>query len=459
MEQRTDIVIIGSGLTGLTTAFYLRKAGFKVLVLEKNDRPGGVMQTYKKDGFTYEAGPNTGVVSSTELVELFDDLKLDFEVPEQASKVRWIWKKGRWEALPSGLVSAIGTPLFRFGDKFRILGEPFRKKGRNPDETLAQLVRRRMGKSFLNYAIDPFISGVYAGDPETLVTRYAMPKLYALEQNYGSFIRGSIVKSRQVKTALEKRVNKSVFSVEGGFSTLLAALLRGVGEESVLCTVSQLSIQPADSGFQVSFVHGTENHVVHAAKVISTIHSSGLSALFPFIPKTHIEKLENLRYARVVQVAVGYKQWSGIPLQAFGGLVPTCEKEQVLGILFPSALFKGRAPEGGALLSVFMGGIKRPELYALSNDKLRAIAAEAVQRMMQCNTAPDLLEVFRYERAIPQYEQSTGERLRAIDDIQKAFPGLMLAGNIRDGIGMSDRAKQGRQLADKLINSFKSAAQ
>lgn len=458
MDRHTDIVIIGSGLTGLTMAYYLRKAGLKVLVLEKSDKPGGVMQTYVRDGFTYEAGPNTGVVSSTELVELFDDLKLCFEVPDHASKVRWIWKNGRWEALPSGLFAAVGTPLFRLGDKFRILSEPFRKKGRQPDETLAQLVRRRMGKSFLDYAIDPFISGIYAGDPETLVTRYAMPKLYALEQNYGSFIRGSIAKSRQVKTALEKRVNKSVFSVEGGFSTLLKALHEGVGEESVLCTVSDLQVQPEDTGFLISFQQAGVSHRVHAPKVVSTIHSRGLSVIFPFISNTQIEKIENLRYARVVQVAVGYKQWSGIPLHAFGGLVPTREKEQILGILFPSALFKGRSPEGGALLSVFMGGMKRPELFEKSDDELRAIAIEAVQRMMQCPTAPDLLEVFRYERAIPQYEQSSGERLQAIQEIQDNYPGLVLAGNIRDGIGMSDRVKQARQLADRLIDSSKSTA-
>jgi oxygen-dependent protoporphyrinogen oxidase len=196
--EKTEVVIVGAGLTGLTLAFYLKKAGIKFKIAEKLPRTGGVIQTINENGFVYETGPNTGVVSHPELAELFEDLadKCTLEIADPNAKRRLIWKNRMWHAIPSGLLSAINTPLFTWYDKFRILGEPFREKGTNPNETLAELVRRRLGQSFLDYAVDPFISGVYAGDPNKLITRYALPKLWKLEQDYGSFIGGSIKKSK-----------------------------------------------------------------------------------------------------------------------------------------------------------------------------------------------------------------------------------------------------------------------
>ena len=194
-----------------------------------------MIQTHREEGFTFESGPNTGVLSNKEIALLFDDLgeHCTLETGQGKSKKRYILKNGRWEPLPSGLISAVSTPLFTLKDKFRILGEPFRKPGNNPDESVADMVIRRMGKSFLDYAVDPFISGIYAGNPSRLVTRYALPKLYALEQNYGSFIRGSIKKSRVPKSDEEKKATREVFSVRGGMGSLIAALEKEIGKDRI----------------------------------------------------------------------------------------------------------------------------------------------------------------------------------------------------------------------------------
>ena len=177
---------------------YLKKAGINFLIIDKSAKTGGVIQTIREKGFVYETGPNTGVVSCPEMTELFEELagKCELEVADPRAKRRLIWKNQAWHALPSGLMLPIGTPLFTWGDKFRILGEPFRAKGTDPNETLAELVKRRMGKSYLDYAIDPFISGIYAGDPTKLVTKYAMPKLYNLEQGIRKFHQRSHEKSQ-----------------------------------------------------------------------------------------------------------------------------------------------------------------------------------------------------------------------------------------------------------------------
>src|SRR6056297_2355766 len=153
MPENLNTVILGAGLTGLVLAHKLHQKGKNVVILEKSDSPGGVINTESSNGFVYEQGPNTGVVKYGEVVELFEELSgyCQLEIPDDAVKKRYIWKKDRWHQLPGGLIGGIKTPLFSWKDKFRILGEPFRKPGTDPEETLDKLVKRRMGESFLNY--------------------------------------------------------------------------------------------------------------------------------------------------------------------------------------------------------------------------------------------------------------------------------------------------------------------
>ena len=250
-----DTIVIGAGLTGLTTAHTLRKHGKEVVVLEKTNRIGGQIQTHRQDGFTFESGPNTGVVSYPEVAELFKELEKEGCTLEEAhneAKQRWIWKGKKFYALPSNLITAIRTPLFSWTDKFGILLEPFRAKGTNPNEDVASMVVRRLGKSYLNYAVDPFISGVYAGDPHSLVTRYALPKLYNLEQNYGSFIRGGIAKGRERKTERDRLATKKVFSAVGGLQHLVDALAQLVGVQNIVLQANNVVVTPLEGIWQVN---------------------------------------------------------------------------------------------------------------------------------------------------------------------------------------------------------------
>jgi oxygen-dependent protoporphyrinogen oxidase len=452
-NKHADIVIIGGGLTGLSLAYYLKKYGRHPLVLEKSEKPGGVIKTCSEQGFTYESGPNTGVLGNKEIAGLFDELKdlCTLETGNRDSKKRYILKDGRWQALPSGLFSAISTPLFTPGDKFRILGEPFRKPGNDPDESVADMVVRRLGRSYLDYAVDPFISGIYAGDPSRLVTRHALPKLYALEHIYGSFIRGSIKKSREKKSDEEKKATKEVFSVSGGLGNLITALEDKIGSDSIMCGISDLKTEYSHPGFSASLsTPDGKNYIIKTSVVISTVGSYCLPIVFPFLPSEILSPILRLEYARIVQVSLGYKKWDGLPLDAFGGLIPSKEGREILGILFPSAIFKGRAPKDGALLSVFLGGMRNHSVFVKSDNEIINIVLNEIKKTLRVNNDPDLLKVFRYEHAIPQYEKSTGQRLEYIKKAEENYPGLILAGNIRDGIGMADRVKQARNIAEML---------
>jgi oxygen-dependent protoporphyrinogen oxidase len=308
-----------------------------------------------------------------------------------------------------------------------------------------------MGESFLNYAVDPFVSGIYAGDPDKLITRYALPKLYALEQNYGSFILGAVKKKKLPKTELEQRVTRAVFSVRGGLAKLIQALVAAIGSENILYDVSDLKARRTERGFSSVFCNAQEDFQINSGRVISTIGSHHIPEVFSFISGEESLHFKSLRYAAVVQVVAGFKQWSGLQIKSFGGLVPSSEKKDILGVLFPSALFTNRAPKGGALLSFFIGGIKHPELFSKSDDEITDIVCKSLKKMMLCDEVPDLLRIFRYPKAIPQYEKGTGERLNMIQQIEQKYPGLIIAGNIKDGIGMADRVKQSAMIVEKII--------
>ncbi len=453
-----DVVVIGAGLTGLSLAYYLSKAGKNVLVLEQNSRVGGVIRTITDGDFTYETGPSTGVLATAEIVSLLDELKPDCEllVADKSAQKRYIWKKNRWHALPSGLLSAVGTPLFSWYDKFRILGEPFRPKGGYPDESIAELVKRRLGKSFLDYAVDPFLSGVYAGDPATLITRHALPKLYALEVLYGGFIRGTIAKRKEAKqntsSANEPKVTREVFSTNGGLQQIVDTLATRIGDKNIELECKDVEIQHEMNGFKTIFQKENNNHFeILSTHVITTIGGYQLPAILPFVAADLLQSLSDTTYSPVINTAVGYNKWTGIKLDAFGGLVASKENRKVLGVLFPSAIFIRRAPVGGALLSVFWGGMKQKELLELTNEALTNVILDELRITMQVESKPDLLRINRYQYAIAQYDIKSELRFKTIAEIEKKFKGLILAGSIRDGIGMADRVKQAFQISQQIL--------
>ena len=452
MTQKVDVAIIGGGLTGLTLAFYLKKEGKKVVILEQSSRLGGVIQTGQENGFTYEKGPSTGTLSSIELVKLFADLgdSCALETANKESKNRWILYKGKWIALPSNPLDAVKIPLFTWHDKFRILGEPFRKKGNNPDETLSELVKRRLGKSYLDYAVDPFVSGIYAGDPNRLVTRFAMPKLYKLEQNYGSFIKGAIKKRKEPKSPQEKMVTKEVFSVKGGLQNLVHALEMHIGKENYILNCHDIKVNKFNDAYHI---HYNADADIVADNVVATVGAYTLPHIFPFITENEWSTITNLNYAKVVQVTVGFKNWQGMALNAFGGLVPTVENRDILGVLFPSSIFEDRAPKNGALLSVFMGGMKRDDIIKMTDNEIKNIVENEIVSIFKLKDfSPDLLKIFRYEKAIAQYENTSEKRLDTIQQIENQYKGLYLAGSVRDGIGMADRVKQAVHIFNQLNN-------
>jgi len=444
------VAVIGAGITGLSAAYYLRKRGFDVSIFDKNDRPGGVIQTTHEGDFLCEMGPSTGTLSNPEAAELIEEMKdvCEIDIADDAAKYRWILKKGKWHAIPDSLLGGIKTPLFTWSDKIRLLGEPFRKPGKDPNETLGNMVRRRMGESFLRYAVDPFILGIYSGDPDKLVTKYAMPKLYRLEQDYGSFIGGAAKKIKEPRTERDKKATKQIFSIKGGLSKLINALYIKTGTECFNFNVKDLRICLSGSQYKVC---SEDKEPELFDEVISTVGGYALRDIFPFLSSEKLSVIEKMQYSKVILVSVGFKKWTGVNLKAFGGLIPFIENRRVLGGLFLSSFLKDRAPKDGALIATYLGGIRHPEMTDMSDEDIRDIVEKELTSLFGIkNWNPDMLVINRQNHAIPQYGIESQEKIEAINMLEMQWPGLTLAGNIQGGIGMADRIKQGRMVADKL---------
>lgn len=449
-----DVVIIGGGITALTSALHLSMGGMKVAIVEKSDRLGGQIRSFSKDGFTYESGPNTGVLNAIEVVELFKLVEPEClcDVACGAANKRLVLYKGKFHALPSSLWSGVMTPLFSFKDKFRVLLEPFRSRGKDENESVGDFAARRLGRSIVDYAVDPFVSGIYAGDPFKLVTRFALPKLYNLEKEYGSFILGSIKRAPIAKKLRKQGVTKEVFSAVGGLESLTKAIVKKIEDKvGFFCRAEECEVTKIENNnFNVSFVRNHEDVVLSAKRVITTVGAYALGELLPQVKSSVIEKITSLEYAGVTEVAVGYRSFS-VKLDSFGGLIPSKENRKVLGILHPSSCFGGRAPKGGALLSVFVGGTKNRDVLELDDEQIKTLVLDEINSTMGVSEKPDLFEIFRHKKAIPQYYSSTKERYEAVELIEKEFEGLIVGGNLKGGIGLSDRVRQGKEMAVAVL--------
>ena len=452
-QMKYDVVIIGAGLTGLSTAFYLKRKGLNIVVLEKENHTGGSIHSHNENGFVFEEGPNTGVIGNPEIAELFELLNIEPEIANNDAEKRLILKNNTWHPLPSGAVGFLKTPLFSVADKIKIAFEPFRRKGTDPEESIASLASRRIGRSFVDYAVNPFISGIYAGDPKKLVTKYALPKLYNLEQNYGSFIGGSYKKSKETKTDRDRKATRKVFSAKQGFSSLIEKLVEEIGTENIICSAEKVQVIPNGKLYEVTFRQEGNPTIFTTDKVVSTTGAHALPQVLPFIDSADMVNISTLTYAKVIQVAVGVNNEAiDDKYISFGGLIPEKEKQRILGVLFPSFCFANRAPEGYATLAIYMGGIRNPYIFDLNDNEIKNIVKEDLDKLFKIPASSiQFMKIFRHPYAIPQYEKSSGIRFETIEKIEAQYPGLTIAGNLRNGIGIADRVKQAYDIAENIV--------
>lgn len=433
----TDAIIIGSGISALTAAKTLQARGKKCLLLEPGDHVGGAIRTLEQQGYRLELGPNTLQLNDENLEDIlkeFGALENSIEANSQANK-RFLVRNRRIIAAPQQPLHAITSPLLSFPAKLRVLREPFIRKYQGEDENLASFVERRLGREFLDYLINPMVGGVYAGLPEQLSVKHAFPKIYNLEQNHGSLIKGAIAKMRA------KRMSGSTFKTRllswgGGMQDLVNQLAKDltIQTQSPVRNISQRS----DKYWEVSWTHSDRTDTAIAPDLIITTPTHAWKKI-PFLSDLALaQKLsEQIEYPPVTVVALGFRREQvKHPLDGFGVLIPQCERYDILGTLFSSTLFPGRAPGGHVLLTTFIGGARQPE-------NTRTGKATAIDRtrkelavLLGIEGQPDYSYHYTWQNAIPQYKTGYGDHLHAFNQMEEHHKGLHLIGNYRDGIAL-----------------------
>jgi protoporphyrinogen/coproporphyrinogen III oxidase len=450
-----SIAIIGGGITGLTAAFRLRRAGVPVTLYEASNRVGGVIQTTCRGGFLAECGPNTILETSPVVSELVRDLRIESLrlYSDPAAKNRYVLRGGRPMPVPHTAGGMCASRLFSTRAKLRLLAEPFVPRAApGTEESVADFVLRRLGREFLDYAINPMIAGIYAGDPRHLSVTHAFPKLHATEQTYGSLILGQFLGARERRKSKEvSKQSAPKFSFRDGLQTLINALQHELHADIWLRAKVQ-ALRQTENGWRVSVLQdGVVFDCEHTAVLlaapafrladIAVQGSAGLS----------LAPLREIPYAPAASLVLGFRREDvAHPLDGFGVLVPEVERRNILGAIFSSSLFPYRAPAGHVTISCYIGGMRAPELAARDTASAVALALDDLRVMLGVRGKPVFVQHTLFPKAIPQYEVGFGRFRNWMNQFEARAPGLFLAGHFRDGISLSDSIVSGDRAAERL---------
>ena len=451
MSAFSEVVVVGAGLSGLTTAFLLAQRGVRPLLLEARSQPGGVIGSVRRDGALYEVGPNSALDTTPLVNELLTAAGIRGERVDASAIAakRFILRAGRLLPLPMSPPAFFASPLFSWRAKLGLLREPFvRRMAAEVEEPVADFVRRRLGDEFLDYAIEPFVAGIYAGDPDRLSVPAAFPRLAALEQKYGSLIRGQIAGSRERKRSAEKAKNAATsFSFRGGMQTLTDALAR---EQRIEYDVRTERLRRAEDGWVLECARANERFELHARAVVLAVPAYAATGIVGKLAPEAATALAAIEYPAVATVASCFRRADVThPLDGFGFLAPRKEVPPILGCLFSSSMFEGRAAESTVLLTSFVGGVRSVALALQPESEIAESVAAALARYLGARQ-PRWQVVTRWTQAIPQYTLGHLQRIGRIERVEAQLPGLRFCANWRGGVSVADCIKSAHAAADHV---------
>jgi len=457
MSSQKKIVIIGAGISGLTTAYLLFKEGYDVVVLEQKDNVGGSIETIDVNGFLFDRGPNSGLETTPLIQQLVKELNLEdqFVYANREGNKRYILRNGQLHALPMSPPAFFKTKLFSGKAKLRLLAEPF--IGRSKDgyyQSIAEFVTRRLGNEFLDYAINPFVAGVYAGKPEELSVKSAFPKLYALEEEYGGLIVGTIRSIRKRKKSKEvSKQSAKMFSFKDGMKVLPEAITEMLGNR-VSTGVEVTSIRKtAEGNYGVTFRDGKQNLTLLADIVLSTVPAYKAAELFGHFDNELIKHLNEIYYPPVLVLYLVYEKSAvGQPLDGFGFLIPEKEEKSFLGAIWSSVIFPNRSDNNRAAFTLFIGGSRDAGFVDDVEQMVIDRARREFELIMKISAEPILISKRLWPKAIPQYNLGYVEHENFFDHFEKDNKGIFLSGNYRGGISVGDCIKNSELVSQRIKN-------
>jgi oxygen-dependent protoporphyrinogen oxidase len=450
------ICLIGGGISGLCVAYRLKKKGVDVLLVERNAICGGNIQTERDGDFLIEWGPNS-TLASAHLFELIAELGLLDEVApaNQRAKKRYILKDDKLRPLPLKIAQIFGTDVLSTKAKLKLLREPFDKSKSPENESVAEFFRRRFGQEVLDYAVDPFVSGIFAGNPDQLSIKYAFPSLFKMEADYGSVLKASVFgKKEKPGKFVPKGISRSV-SFKNGMQTLTDKLAENLPDE-IRTETEVLQIDKNDFGkFKIQTVDAKINRESFDAIVISTT-SFAAANLIENLDGELSRALSEIYHPPLAVVVSAFKKEDiNFDLDGFGFLIPKVEKRKILGSLWSSVIFESRAPEDVHLLTTFIGGARNAELFDKSDEELFQIAREEIDSILGLKGEPIFQRIKRWKKAIPQYNLGYEKIADSIEKFKMENAGIFFCSNFYRGISVSDCIKSSVTATDEVLEFLK----
>ncbi|WMJ73657.1 protoporphyrinogen oxidase [Cytophagaceae bacterium ABcell3] len=438
------IVIIGAGISGLTLAYELQKQGKAYTLLEARDRAGGYIQTSYHQKTILEHGPGS-ILADPETVAYLEELGLKAELvyPESAGKVRYIFKNGKVRQMPDSPKSFFKSNFFSWGTKAALVGELLnRKQPRNNEETVGEFFERRFNKEIVDYAVAPFVSGIYAGDPYRLLINKTFPFLKKFETEHGSIIKG-IMKSGKKG----KKVAKVPLYFKSGMASLPVTIADKL--DNIKYNAKVKGIQKRDNRFQVEYILNETSQTVSADKIVLALPAFAASTfLFESYPSV-AEDLNKINYPAIVKVFHTFKKSDiGVPINGYGVLYPKVENKPLLGTLWNSSVYPVSSSSDEVLMTSIAGGVLDPRVINESDEEIMDKVLALIKETYQIKGGPVVSKVLRLEKAIPQYDKE----MNKIDQLVKELEGedMFVCANWHGGPSLTDCMRKAVVLAKQL---------
>jgi len=464
----TTITMIGGGISGLAAAIAIQQRaeaeGLEIglRLLEKEPRLGGKIWSIQEEGYLCEWGPNGFLDNKPMTLDLCKAIGIDSNLlrSNDNARKRFIYSGAELHRLPENGPAFIKSGLISWPGKLRLAMEPLIPAYRGEkDETLADFGRRRLGSEALDKLIAPMVSGIFAGDPETMSLQSCFPRIHQLETEYGGLIKAMLKLAKQKKA--ERKEGKAVASAAGpggiltSFRDGIQELTDGIAYQ-LSCEVhtgSEVSsIQKTAHGFKLELADG---EAMESDLVISASPAYAIADLVAKLDHGLAELLRSIPYASMNVVCFGYlRDKIKRDLDGFGYLIPKKEGCHTLGTLWDSSIFPNRAPEGHVLLRSMLGGATRPEAIRLNAEQVAGQVRSDLKQIMGIAAEPDFSRIFRHPQAIPQYTVGHQRKLNALQEALGNHPGLYLTGNAFKGIGLNDCVNAANDVAEEVITEL-----